>query len=233
MQIKNVFVFSLAAIAAAIEAEVIQPTGTSIDSSLVDNGEIEGPIVTGEVIFDDATNEYVYNEGDFEGNTEEDLANYFADDYQGDANSEKPQDICKLIEHIKEKKCPKKKCMQKLVKTKTCIVTVTKRLTKTVPKKCAPTNKSKAERCPQCGSPSCDSGNDCDSMKKGMNNKKSSSKKGSKKSPKNNKNSKAERCPDCGSTDCGGSNGDDCDNKNQDDDSACPNCGSNHCDGDC
>lgn len=249
MKVQSVFFFSLAAIAAAVEAGITDannipvPTGTE---ELVDENIIELPLETGESVFNDATNEYEYSEGDFEGNTDEELADYFKQDYQGDA--ENPEDISKLIEHIKEKKCPKKKCLNKIVKTKTCYVTLHKLHYKTVKKQCAaptkylkrPTKKqpirkqpSKKERCPNCGSNYCDGGNQCPNKGNKGNNK--------------NQQSKKQRCPDCGSFNCDGgstcpNNKNNRNNKNRKNSKnnknnknnksqRCPNCGSTNCGG--
>ncbi|KAG5370084.1 hypothetical protein CJU90_1424 [Yarrowia sp. C11] len=251
MKIQSVFFFSLAAIAAAFEAGIADadniPVPTPIEPSEEDF--VDGPLITGESFIDEATNEYEYTEGDFEGNTSEELADYFKQDYQGDA--ENPEDIHKLIEHIKEKKCPKKKCLNKIVKTKTCYVTLHKLHFKTVKKSCPaptkhvkkpikkqPTKKqpTKKERCPDCGSTDCGGGNQCPNKgNKGKKNQKSKEERcpdcgsnncdGGSSCPDKKNNNKSQRCPNCGDTDCGGCSGK---NHNQ-----CPNCGSRNCGGDC
>ncbi|KAG5363050.1 hypothetical protein CJU89_2194 [Yarrowia sp. B02] len=263
MKVQSVFFFSLAAIAAAFEAGITDADSMPVPTAKYHlEDDVELPLVTGEVVFNDATNEYEYSEGDFEGNSDQELADYLTRGYEGDAHSENPEDIHKLIEHIKEKKCPKKKCLNKIVKTKTCYVTLYELHTKTVKKQCAaPTKKpvkkqpvkkqpvkkrpSKKERCPDCGSNDCDGGNQCPN-KGNKGNKKQQSKK--------------ERCPDCGSTDCGGGNqcpnkgnkgnkgnkkqqskkercpncgGSDCGGCSGNNHSKCPNCGSRNCGGDC
>jgi hypothetical protein len=137
MKVQSVFVFSLAAIAAAFEAGITDADNMPVPTPVENFGEeiVDLPLVTGESVIDEATNEYEYSEGDYEGNTNEELTDYFMQDYQGDA--ENPEDIHKLIDHIKEKKCPKKKCLNKIVKTKTCYVTLHKLHYKTVKKPCA------------------------------------------------------------------------------------------------
>lgn len=249
MKVQSVFFFSLAAIAAAVEAGITDANNIPVPTpteEFVGEEIVDLPLETGESVFNDATNEYEYTEGDFEGNTDEELADYFKQDYQGDA--ENPEDIHKLMEHIKEKKCPKKKCLNKIVKTKTCYVTLHKLHFKTVKKQCAaptkyvkrPTKKqpikkqpSKKERCPNCGSNNCDGGNECPN--KGIN---------------KNQQSKKQRCPNCDSSNCDGSstcpnnknnrNSKNRNSKNRNNKSRnnnnnktqrCPNCGNTDCGG--